>query len=175
MIRNLFILLATFFLLQNLYAGEEKIVNFYNWADYIGPDTLSNFEKEYGIKVNYDIYDTTDIVDAKLLAGKSGYDLVLHSASFSARLITAGIYQTLDRSKLSNWHHLDPELLNKLSAFDPDNRHAAPYMWGTTGVAFNIDLLKERIPEVSLETADFFFDPKILSRISDCGVSLLDG
>jgi putrescine transport system substrate-binding protein len=173
--RILFFLLAMFFLIQNLQADEEKIINFYNWADYIGPDTLANFEKEYGIKVNYDIYDTTDIVDAKLLAGNTGYDLVLHSSAFSARLIAAGFFQPLDRNKLTNWHHLDPELMVKLSAFDPGNRHAAPYMWGTTGIAFNIDMLKERIPEVSLETADFFFNPKILSRIADCGVSVLDG
>jgi putrescine transport system substrate-binding protein len=153
-------LLTLLFLLSPLQAEEEKVVNFYNWADYVAPDTLANFEKEYGIKVNYDIYDTTDIVDAKLLAGNSGYDLVLHSAAFGPRLITAGVYQPIDRNKITNWHHLDPELMEKLAAFDPDNRYSVPYMWGTTGVAFNIDMLKERIPDVSLATADFFLNRK---------------
>lgn len=168
-------LLTLLFPVFTLQAEEEKVVNFYNWADYIAPDTLANFEKEYGIKVNYDIFDTTDIVDAKLLAGNSGYDLVLHSAAFAPRLIAAGVYQPIHRSKLTNWHHLDPELMEKLAAFDPDNRYAVPYMWGTTGVSFNIDMLKERIPDVSLATADFFFKPENLSRIADCGISFLDG
>lgn len=171
---NLLVLLFIL-IVSPLLAAEEKIVNLYNWADYIGPDTISNFEKEYGIKVNYDIYDTTNIVDAKLFAGSSGYDLVLHSAAFSTRLIEAGIFMPLDKSKLDNWHHLDEELLGKLADYDPGNRYAAPYMWGTTGVSFNIDMLKQRIPEVSLDSADFFFKPEILSRIADCGVSMLDG
>ncbi|NKB36442.1 MAG: extracellular solute-binding protein [Gammaproteobacteria bacterium] len=175
LLKKLLLVLITALSLHCAHANEEKIVNFYNWADYVAPDTIANFEKEYGIKVNYDIYDTTDIVDAKLLAGQSGYDLVLHSSAFSARLIKAGIFQALDRSKLTNWHHLDPDLMNVLKAFDPGNRFAAPYMWGTTGIAFNIDMLKARIPEVSLDNADFFFRPEILSRIADCGVSLLDG
>jgi putrescine transport system substrate-binding protein len=161
--------LTLLFLVSTLQAEEEKIVNFYNWADYIAPDTLANFEKEYGIKINYDIFDTTDIVDAKLLAGNSGYDLVLHSAAFAPRLIAAGVYQPIDRNKITNWHHLDPELMEKLAAFDPDNRYSVPYMWGTTGVAFNIDMLKERIPDVSLATADFFssqrFCPVLLTVV----------
>ena len=173
-IKQLFSILLVLFITP-LNAAEEKVINFYNWADYIGPDTIANFEKEYGIKVNYDIYDTTNIVDAKLLAGNSGYDLILHSAAFSPRLINAKVFQPLDKNKIQNWHHLDPELMGKLEAFDPGNRYGAPYMWGTTGIMFNIDMLKERIPEVSLDNADFFFDEKILSRLADCGVSLLDG
>ncbi len=158
-----------------VFAEEEKVVNFYNWADYIGPDTIANFEKEYGIKVNYDIYDTTNIVDAKLLAGNSGYDVVIHSAAFSPRLINAGVFQALDKTRLDNWRHLDPGLMNKLGSFDPGNRYGAPYMWGTTGIMFNVDMLKQRIPGVSLDNADFFFDEKNLARLADCGVSLFDG
>ncbi len=168
-------LLALPLLFHGLHAEEEKVVNFYNWADYIGKDTLTDFEKEYGIKVNYDIYDTSDIVDAKLLTGRSGYDLILHSASYSARLIEAGIILPLDRTKLTNWHHLDPGLMQTLASYDPGNRHIAPYMWGTTGIAYNIDMLKERMPDVPLETADFFFKPGIISRFADCGISVLDG
>lgn len=158
-----------------LYAEEEKIVNLYNWADYIGPSTIADFEKEYGIKVNYDIYDTTNIVDAKLLAGRTGYDVIIHAASFSARLIKAGIYQPLDRSKLDNWKHLDPVIMKTMTSYDPGNRYAIPYMWGTTGIAYNIDMLRERMPDVPLETADFFFKPEIISRFADCGVTVLDG
>ena len=169
------LVISTLLFISAVSAEEEKVINFYNWADYIGPDTIANFEKEYGIKVNYDIYDTTNIVDAKLLAGNSGYDVILHSAAFSPRLINADVFQPLDKSKLDNWRHLDSELMNKLAAFDPGNRYGAPYMWGTTGISFNVDMLKERIPEVSLDNADFFFDEKILARLADCGVSLFDG
>lgn len=155
--------------------AEEKVINFYNWADYVAPDTLSNFEKEFGIKVNYDIYDTTDIADAKLLAGNTGYDLVLHSASYSARLIKAGIFQPLDFARIPNSRHFDEDLKKNLAEYDPGNRYTAPYMWGTTGISFNVDMLRERVPDVSLDNADFFFKPEILSRIADCGVSMLDG
>ena len=173
-VKRILALLALSCFLSGLRAAEEKIVNFYNWADYIGPTTIADFEKEFGIKVNYDIYDTTEIVDAKLMAGRTGYDVVVHAASYSARLIEAGIYQPLDKSKLDNWKHLDPDILRVVEKLDQDNRYAAPYMWGTTGVSYNIDMLKERMPDVPLETADFFFKPEIISRFADCGVTMLD-
>ena len=156
-------------------AAEEKIVNMYNWADYIGPDTIADFEREYGIRVNYDIYDTTEIVDAKLMTGKTGYDLVVHAASYSARLIEAGVYQPLERNRLDNWKHLDPEILQIMANIDPGNRHGVPYMWGTTGISYNVDMLRERFPDAPLDTADFFFKPEIISRFADCGVTVLDG
>ena len=168
-------LLALWCAASNGPVAAEKVVNIYNWADYIGPTTLADFEKEFGVKVNYDIYDTTDIVDAKLMAGNTGYDVVVHSASYSARLIEAGVYQPVDKAKLSNWKHLDPDILRTMAGFDPGNRHAVPYMWGTTGVSYNIDMLRKRVPEVNLETADFFFKPEIISRFADCGVTVLDG
>ena len=158
-----------------LSAEEEKIVNMYNWADYIGPTTIADFEREYGIKVNYDIYDTTEIVDAKLMAGRTGYDVVVHAASYSARLIEAGVYQPLDRNRLDNWKHLDPDLIQIMADFDPGNRYAVPYMWGTTGISYNVDMLRERLPDAPLDTADFFFKPEIISHFADCGVTLLDG
>ena len=156
-------------------AAEEKIVNMYNWADYIGPDTIADFEREYGIRVNYDIYDTTEIVDAKLMTGKTGYDLVVHAASYSARLIEAGVYQPLERKRLDNWKHLDPEILQIMANIDPGNRHGVPYMWGTTGISYNVDMVRERFPDAPLDTADFFFKPEIISRFADCGVTVLDG
>ena len=116
-IKKILTLLALLCFQYDLCAEEEKIVNLYNWADYIGPTTIADFEKEYGIKVNYDIYDTTDIVDAKLMAGRTGYDVIIHSAAFSARLIQAGIYQQLDKNKLDNWKHMDPDILQMMTDF----------------------------------------------------------
>ena len=141
-------------------AEEEKIVNMYNWADYIGPTTIADFEREYGIKVNYDIYDTTEMVDAKLMAGSTGYDVIVHAASYSARLIEAGVYQPLDRSRLNNWKHLDPDILQIMAAFDPGNRHAVPYMWGTTGISYNVDMVRARFPGCAAGYGRFLFQAR---------------
>jgi len=153
---------------------EKRILNIYNWADYIGPDTVANFEKEYGIKVNYDLYDSTEVVEAKLLAGSTGYDVVMHSTRYSARLIPIGVYQPLDRKKLSLWQNLDPWVLKVLDGYDPGNRYGMPYMWGSTGYAINVDMVKARMPDAPLGSAAMLFDPEIVARFADCGVSLLD-
>jgi putrescine transport system substrate-binding protein len=154
--------------------GEERVLNIYNWADYIGPDTVANFEKEYGIRVNYDVYDSTEVVEAKLLAGSTGYDVVMHSTRYSARLIPIGVYQSLDRDKLPLWENLDPWVLKVMDRYDPGNRYAMPYMWGSTGYAINVDMVKERMPDAPLGSAAMLFDPEIVARFADCGVSLLD-
>lgn len=172
-INGLVILLATI-LLPQLQAAEEKRLNIYNWADYIGPDTIGNFEKEYGIKVNYDLYDSTEVVEAKLLAGRTGYDLVMHSARYSARLIPIGVYQPLKRDLLPLWDNLDPWVLGVMQGFDPGNTYGMPYMWGSTGYAINIDLINERMPDAPLGSAAMLFDPDVVSKFADCGVSLLD-
>ena len=169
------LLLSALLAFPGILPAEEKIVNMYNWADYIGPTTIADFEEEFGIKVNYDIYDTTEIVDAKLMAGNTGYDVIIHSAAFSARLIEAGVYQPLERSRLDNWQHLDPDIMQIMAGFDPGNRYAVPYMWGTTGISYNVDMLRERLPDAPLDTADFFFRPEIISHFADCGVTVLDG
>jgi len=155
-------------------AEEEKIVNVYNWADYIGPTTLADFEAEYGIKVNYDMYDSTEVVEAKLLAGKTGYDVVLHAVRYGARLTTINVFQPLDRSKLDLWHHLDPWVLESMARYDPGNRYGQPYMWGTTGIAYNIDMVREIMPDAPLDSGALLFDPEVVSRFAGCGVSLLD-
>ncbi len=155
-------------------AEEEKVVNIYNWADYIGPTTIKDFQRETGIKVNYDIYDTSEVVDAKVMAGGSGYDVVMHSATFAWRMLKHGIFRPLDKSRLTNWHHLDPELLALFEPFDPGIRYSAPYMWGTMGFAYNLDMVLERMPDAPLDSAALVFDPAIVSRFADCGVSLLD-
>lgn len=153
---------------------EEKVLNVYNWADYIAPDTIANFEQEFGIKVNYDLYDSTEVVEAKLLAGHTGYDVVLHSMRYSARLIPIGVYQPLDFSKLPLRSNLDPWVLQVMAGYDPGNQYALPYMWGTTGYAVNVDMIEARMPDAPLGSADMLFDPEIVSRFADCGVSFLD-
>ena len=155
-------------------AAEEPLLNIYNWADYIGADTVANFEAEYGIEVNYDIYETSEMVDAKLMAGNSGYDLVLHSAAFSSRLISVGIYQPLDKTRLPNWKHLDPALLDRFDHFDPGVRFGVPYMWGTTGFTYNVDMIRERMPDAPVESGDLLFKAEVVAKFADCGVSLLD-
>lgn len=155
-------------------ASEEAVLNVYNWADYIGRTTLADFEREFGIKVNYDVYDASPTVDAKLMAGRSGYDVVVHSAGYSSRLQAAGIYQALDRSRLTNWHHLDADLLEQFALFDPGNRYGVPYMWGTTGFAYNEAMILERMPDAPVGSAAMLLDPKVASRFADCGISILE-
>ena len=156
------------------YSAEERILNVYNWADYVAPETIAEFEKEFGIKVNYDLYDSTEVVEAKLLAGKTGYDVVVHGARYSARLIPIGVYQPLDFSQLPNLQNLDPWVLEAMAPYDPDNLFGIPYMWGSTGFAYNIDMVRERMPDAPLDSGDMIFDPEVLSRFADCGVSFLD-
>ena len=170
---HLIALLATL-LTATAIADEEPVLNFYNWADYIGPTTIADFEAEYGIKVNYDMYDSSEIVEAKLLTGTTGYDLVLHGGQYASRLIPIGIFQELDRSKLSNYDNLDPAILNKMELFDPGNRHAVPYMWGSTGFAYNVDMILERMPNAPLSSGDMIFDPEVAQHFADCGISFLD-
>ncbi|MGH8246075.1 MAG: polyamine ABC transporter substrate-binding protein [Gammaproteobacteria bacterium] len=155
-------------------AEEERILNIYNWADYIGRTTIADFEHEFAIKVNYDIYDSAEVVDTKLMAGLSGYDVVMHSATFTHRLLPAGIFRPLDRSRLPNWKHLDPKLLALFDSFDAGMRYSAPYMWGTLGFSYNVDMVRERLPDAPLDSAAFVFEPENAARFADCGVTLLD-
>jgi putrescine transport system substrate-binding protein len=158
----------------NEQASEEKVLNFYNWADYIGPNTIADFEAEYGIKVNYDIFDATAVVEAKLLAGKTGYDVVLHAMRYSARLIPIGVFKPLEFEQLPNRRHLDPWVLEVLARKDPGNRHAIPYMWGTTGFMYNVDMVRQRMPDAPVGSAAMLFEPDIVRQFADCGVTWLD-
>jgi putrescine transport system substrate-binding protein len=155
--------------------SDEKILNVYNWADYIAPDTVEKFEAEYGIKVNYDIYDGSQVVDVKLLAGNSGYDVVIHSSQYSSRLTPIGIYHKLDYSRLDNIRHLDPALRQKIDVYEKTRGYAIPYHWGSTGYAWNEKLVRERLPDHPMDSADVLFDPEVASKLADCGISLLDG
>ncbi len=155
-------------------AAEEPVVNFYNWADYIGPTTIADFEAEFGIKVNYDEYDSSEIVEAKLLAGNTGYDIVLHGGQYASKLIPIGIWRELDKSKFTNWDNLDPEILKRLEVFDPGNRYLVPYMWGSTGFAYNVDMIRERLPDAPVTSGDMIFRPEIARHFADCGIAFLD-
>ena len=155
-------------------AEEEKILNVFNWADYIGETTIADFEAEYGIQVNYDVYDSTEIVEAKLLAGRTGYDVVVHAVRYSERLFPIGVYQPLDRSKLTLWGNLDPWVMDIQARYDPGNKFGINYMWGTTGFAYNVRMVKERMPDAPINSGDMLFKPEVVSRFADCGVSFLD-
>lgn len=154
--------------------AQEKVVKVYNWSDYIDPDVLTAFTEKTGIKVVYDVYDSNDVLETKLLAGNTGYDLVVPTAYFLARQIQAGIFQALDKSKLPNWSGLDPKLMGQAAQFDPGNEHAMIYMWGTTGLAYNVDKIKERMPDAPLDSWRMLFDPAVASKFADCGIMVLD-
>ena len=152
----------------------EKVVNVYNWSDYIDPEVLKSFEAETGVKVNYEVMDSNELLETKLVAGRTGYDVVVPSASFLARQIKAGVYQKLDKSKLDNLKNLDPDITKRLEVFDPGNEHAVNYMWGTSGVAYNVEAIKAAMPDAPVDSFAMFWDPKVVSKFAKCGVSVLD-
>ena len=154
--------------------AQEKVVNIYNWSDYIDPRVIEEFTKETGIKVVYDTYDSNEVLETKLLTGKTGYDVVLPSATFLARQIQAGVFQKLDRSKLSNYKNLWPEVMQRLAAYDPGNAYAVNYMWFTTGIAYNVDQIRKRLGDKPIDSWDAVFKPENLRKLADCGVYMLD-
>ena len=156
-------------------AEEPKVLNVLNWSDYIAADTIANFEKETGIKVTYDVFDSNEVLEAKLMTGKSGYDVVVPSLTFLARQIQAGVFMPLDKSKLPNYANMDPQIQALISKNDKDNAHAANYLWGTTGIAYNEDMLKERLGDnAPIDDWKLIFDPQYISKMTDCGVYILD-
>ncbi len=155
--------------------AADRELNVYNWSDYIGETTISDFEAETGIKVRYDVFDSNDILETKLLAGQSGYDVVVPSGNFLARQIQAGAFQALDKSKLQNFDNLSPEIMADVAqAWDPDNSHGIVYMWGTTGIGYNVEKIAERMPDAPVDSLRMLFDPEIVSRFADCGIHVLD-
>jgi putrescine transport system substrate-binding protein len=155
-------------------SAQEKVVNVYNWSDYIDPKVLEDFTRETGIKVIYDTYDSNETLETKLLAGKTDYDVVVPSATFLQRQIKAGVYQKLDRSKLPNWKNLWPEVMARLATYDPGNQYAVNYMWFTTGIAYNVQKAQTRTGGKPIDSWDTVFKPENLKRFADCGVYLLD-
>lgn len=155
-------------------ADEEKIVNVLNWSDYIAEDTIAKFEEKTGIKVNYDVFDSNEVLEAKLLAGNSGYDVVVPSAGFMERQIQAGVFAKLDKASLKNYGNLDGEILKRLIAHDPGNEHAVPYMWGTTGFGYNVKKVEEAMPNAPVDSWDMLFNPEVVAKLKGCGATLLD-
>ena len=154
--------------------ADDKVLHVYNWSDYIAPDTIANFEKESGIKVVYDVFDSNETLEAKLLAGKSGYDIVVPSNNFLAKQIKAGVYQELDKSKLSNYGNLNTSLLKAVSVSDPDNKHAFPYMWGSIGIGYNPEKVKAALGVDKIDSWDTLLKPENIAKLKSCGVSFLD-
>ena len=154
--------------------AATNVVNVYNWADYIGTNTLADFEKKTGIKVRYDTYSSQEEMQAKMLAGKTGYDVVDMAGIDLPRFIKAGIYLKLDKTKLPSWGNLDPEIMKILDAWDPGMEHGMPYMWGSVGYTYNIDMVKARIPDADMESLDLLFKPENAAKLADCGISILD-
>jgi putrescine transport system substrate-binding protein len=155
--------------------AQERVVNVYNWSDYIDPQVLEDFTKQTGIKVQYDTFDANETLETKLLAGKSGYDIVVPSAYFLERQIKAGVFQKLDKSKLKNLGNVWPDLAKRLAVYDPGNQYAVNYMWGTTGIGYNVKAMRERLgPQGKIDSWDVVFKPDQLAKFKDCGVHMLD-
>jgi putrescine transport system substrate-binding protein len=154
--------------------APEKVLNLYIWSDYLAPDTLANFEKQTGIKVHATYFDTNETLETKLLAGNSGYDIVVPTASFLERQIKADVYMPLDKSKLPNLRYMDGLLMSKVALHDPDNAHGVIYMWGTNGIGYNETLVKALLPKAPLDSWRLVFDPAVASKVAKCGISILD-
>lgn len=155
--------------------AQENALNIYNWSDYIAEDTIKKFEAETDIDVTYDVYDSNETLEAKLLAGNSGYDIVVPTSQFLQRQVAAGVYQELNRDLLPNLANMDPELMESAAAYDPGNAHSVIYMWGTTGLGYNVDAVTERLGEdAPTDSWALVFDPANAAKLADCGISMLD-
>ncbi|MEM8869282.1 MAG: polyamine ABC transporter substrate-binding protein, partial [Pseudomonadota bacterium] len=155
--------------------AAEGTLNIYNWSDYIAEDTIEKFEAATGIDVNYDVYDSNEVLEAKMLAGNSGYDLVVPTSDFLQRQVAAGVYQPLDKSKLPNLANMDPALMESAASYDAENAHSVIYMWGTTGIGYNVAAIEERLgADAPSDSWDLVFDPAVIEKIADCGVAFLD-
>ncbi|MFM1782933.1 MAG: hypothetical protein RIS14_686 [Pseudomonadota bacterium] len=156
-------------------AEEEKVLNVYNWSDYIAPETLDNFTKETGIKVTYDVFDSNEVLETKLVTGNTGYDIVVPSLTFLARQIQAGVFMPLDKSKIPNLANMDPAIQANIAVLDPDNAHSVNYLWGTTGIGYNVAKIKEVFGDAApTDSWAMVFEPENLAKLKECGVYFLD-
>ena len=155
-------------------SAGEKVLNVYNWSDYIQPSVVADFQNEYGIRVNYDVLDSNEILETKLLTGHTNYDVVVPSGAFLERQIQADIYQKLDKSLLPNLKNVDPDVARAEALYDPGNQYSVDYMWITSGVGYNVADIRTRLPDAPVDSWRMLFDPEVVSRFQDCGVSLLD-
>ncbi|TIN09559.1 polyamine ABC transporter substrate-binding protein [Mesorhizobium sp.] len=177
MIRKAFWLSATsaFLALFTLGAhAQDRVVNVYNWSDYIDSSIIEDFTKETGIKVTYDTFDSNELLETKLLAGGSGYDVVVPTANFLARQIQAGVFQKLDKSKLPNISNMWDVVSERTTKYDPGNEYSINYMWGTVGLGYNVKKAQEALGTDKIDSWDVFFNPEKLAKLKDCGVYVLD-
>jgi putrescine transport system substrate-binding protein len=155
--------------------AQDKVVNVYNWSDYIAEDTIAQFEAETGIRVVYDVFDSNETLEAKLLTGNSGYDVVVPTSGFLRRQIAAGVYQPLNKDLLPNLANMNPELMEKAAVYDEGNEHAVIYMWLTTGIGYNVAKVAERLGEdAPVNSWSLVFDPQYAEKLADCGIAILD-
>jgi putrescine transport system substrate-binding protein len=154
--------------------GAARVLNLFIWSDYLATNTLSDFEKQTGIKVHVAYFDTNETLETRLLAGNSGFDVVVPTASYFERQIKAGVYLTLDKSKLPNLKNMDPQLMSKVALHDPGNAHGVIYTWGTNGIGYNEKMVRALMPDAPLDSWRLVFDPAVASRIAKCGISVLD-
>jgi putrescine transport system substrate-binding protein len=154
--------------------AADKEVRVFNWSDYIDPAILEDFTKETGIKVVYDVFDSNEVLETKLLAGKTGYDIVVPTGSFLERQIKAGVFQKLDKSKIPNFKNTWPEVMKRVELYDPGNQYAMNWMWGTTGIGYNEAKIKERMADAPVDSLDIIFKPEIAAKFKDCGIYMLD-
>jgi putrescine transport system substrate-binding protein len=173
-VHHVLLIAAAIGLLSTFAQAAERVVKVYNWSDYIDPQILTDFTKETGITVVYDVFDSNEVLETKLLAGGSGYDVVVPTASFLSRQIKAGVFQKLDKSKIPNLKNAWPEVYNRVAIYDPGNEYAANWMWGTTGVGYNESKIKERMPDAPIDSLDMIFKPEIAAKFKDCGIYMLD-
>ncbi len=157
-----------------LPSADERVLNVYNWYDYIKPAVVHEFATRYGITVHYNVFDSDQTLATRLLAGHSGYDVVFPSGAYLASLIPAGVFRTLDRSQLPNLRNLDPQIMGRLAAQDPGNAHAVVYAWGITGFAYDADKIRARMPEAPVDSWAMLFDPKVAAHFADCGIGLYE-
>jgi putrescine transport system substrate-binding protein len=155
-------------------AEEEKVLHIYNWSDYIAPDTIANFEKETGIKVTYDTFDSNEVLETKLLAGHTGYDVVVPSANFLERQIKASVFLKLDKSKLPNFKNMDPDIMGRIAKHDPGNQYATVWQWGTTGVGYNVKKVKAALGDAKPDSWALILDPANAKKLRKCGITMLD-
>ncbi|HUW75924.1 MAG TPA: polyamine ABC transporter substrate-binding protein [Gallionella sp.] len=157
-------------------AGEDNVLNIYNWSDYIGDDTIKNFEKETGIKVHYDTFDSNETLQAKLLAGNTGYDIVVPSSNWAKLQLEGGLFMKLDKGKITTYRNLDPYVMKNLATIDPGNQYLVPWLWGITTIGINVDKVKAALGSLPMpdNTWDLLFKPEYISKLKSCGVSMLD-
>jgi len=153
---------------------NAKVLNVYNWSDYIAPGVVDEFEKETGIKVNYDVFDSNEVLETRMLMGHSGFDVVAPSGPFMQRQISAGVYQKLNKSLLPNLRYVDPEVARGAADYDPGNQYGVDYMWISSGPGYNVAQIARRMPDAPVDSLRMFYDPAVVSKFKDCGVSLLD-